>query len=95
MFTDDTPISRLTVGELREVIRQELSGLTDFRTQPARGIRGIADLFGVSYTQAKRIKASGIIDGAVSQTGRTIVVDRERALELYHRATHGRPSYKH
>lgn len=94
MYTDDTPVSILTVGELRELVRRELSGLTDSRGDVAYGIAGIADLFGVSYTQAKRLKASGILDAAISQSGRTIVVDRERALELFHKATHARPFRK-
>ena len=94
MYNEDTPISQLTVGELREIIRAELSGLTDSRGAVAHGIAGIADLFGVSYTQAKRLKASGILDAAISQSGRTIVVDSEKALELFHKATHGRPFHK-
>lgn len=90
MYNDDTHISQLTVGELRDLIRAELSGLTDSRSGTVYGLRGIADLFGVSYTQAKRIKASGVIDAAVSQSGRTIVVDGPLALELWRKATHGR-----
>lgn len=90
MYNDDTHINQLTVGELRDLIRTEIIGLTDNRGGTVHGLRGIADLFGVSYTQAKRIKASGVIDAAVSQSGRTIVVDGPLALELWRKATHGR-----
>lgn len=46
------------------------------------GIKGIADIFGCSIPTANRIKKSGIIDGAISQHERTIVVDADKALRL-------------
>ena len=55
-------------------------------TQPSRfvrGIGGIADIFQVSLSTAKRIKASGRIDKAIIQRGRVILTDPELALRLY------------
>ena len=46
------------------------------------GISGIAELFGCSIPTANRIKKSGILDEAITQVGRKIVVDAEKALEL-------------
>ena len=46
------------------------------------GIQGIAETFGCSIPTANRIKASGLIDGALCQVGRKIVVDPELAIEL-------------
>ena len=46
------------------------------------GIKGIMQLFGVSNVTAQRYK-NGIIREAVSQNGRIIVVDADRALELF------------
>lgn len=46
------------------------------------GIRGIANLFNCSPATASRIKKSGVIDDAISQRNRTIVVDAELALKL-------------
>ncbi|WP_353959059.1 MULTISPECIES: DUF3853 family protein [Polaribacter] len=46
------------------------------------GILGIAKLFGCSKSSANRIKKSGIIDEAIIQNGRKIIVDTELALEL-------------
>lgn len=46
------------------------------------GIKGIAQLLGCSEPTANRIKKSGILDEAISQYNRTIVVDAEKALEL-------------
>lgn len=46
------------------------------------GINGLAAILGCSRPTAQRIKSSGKLDGAISQTGRTIVVDVDKALEL-------------
>ena len=46
------------------------------------GIKGIADTFGCSIPTANRIKKSGVIDDAITQVGRKIVVDADLALEL-------------
>lgn len=64
------PLHTLTVGEFLELAKK------------ATGISGLADVFGCSVTTAQRIKASGKIDRAITQTGRTIVIDAELALEL-------------
>lgn len=46
------------------------------------GIAGIAEIFGCSIPTANRIKKSGRIDAAITQVGRKIVVDVEKAIEL-------------
>lgn len=46
------------------------------------GIAGIAKIFGCSISTANRIKKSGVIDSAITQVGRKIVVDSELALSL-------------
>ena len=46
------------------------------------GINGLAAILGCSRPTAQRIKSSGKLDGAISQPGRTIVVDVDKALEL-------------
>lgn len=86
----NTKLSELTVGELLDLLRGTM-GDNLGQSSIVHGIAGLADLFGVSYTQAKRIKASGLLDSAISQRGRTILVDREKALRLW--AT-GRRSHK-
>lgn len=48
----------------------------------AYGIKGIAETFGCSIPTANRIKRSGIIDDAISQVGRKIVIDTDLALRL-------------
>ncbi|SDS19431.1 Protein of unknown function [Polaribacter sp. KT25b] len=46
------------------------------------GIRGIAKLIDGSTSKANRLKKSGIIDKAIIQNGRKIIVDAELALQL-------------
>ena len=79
----NTKLSDMTLGELLEAI----SVGRDRRPATVTGLESIASTFGVSISTAKRIKASGIIDKAISQHGRVIVTDVDKALELYRRAT--------
>lgn len=46
------------------------------------GIKGIADIFGCSIPTANRIKKSGVIDAAITQVKRKIVIDADLALKL-------------
>ncbi len=46
------------------------------------GMQGICDLFGCSLATASRIKKSGVIDAAISQVGKVIVVDADLAIDL-------------
>ena len=46
------------------------------------GLRGIQELFNVSHLTAQRYK-DGIIKDAVYQSGRKIVVDADKAIELF------------
>ena len=46
------------------------------------GIKGIAKLIDGSTSKANRLKKSGVIDEAIIQNGRKIIVDAELALKL-------------
>lgn len=46
------------------------------------GISGIQSLLNCSESSAKRLKKSGVIDQAIIQNGRKIIIDVEKALEL-------------
>ena len=46
------------------------------------GLQGLCDLLGCSISTAARIKKSGVIDAAISQTGKIIVIDADLALDL-------------
>ena len=88
-MTPDTRIIDLTVAQLKEVIDRAVEeSLARRRPQdtPPRlvyGIKGIAEIFGVSERQARYIKSSGVISRAIRQQGRTIVTDAALALQLF------------
>lgn len=82
------PLFQASLGDfkaiLSEVLRDhELEALA--AAPPKRyvyGLAGLMKLFGCSISTAERIKQSGVIDQAISQTGDIIVVDAELALDL-------------
>lgn len=91
MIHQDTRLIDLTVAQLAEVIDRAVADSLS-RRQPQEiqprlvyGIKGIAEIFGVSERQARNIKASGIISKAIRQQGRTIVTDANLALNLFGR----------
>ncbi|MDR2084372.1 MAG: DUF3853 family protein [Bacteroidales bacterium] len=87
-ITNDTRIIDLTVGELMQLLGKDYTPVTErnFVPTPEKryvyGIKGIADLFDCSKTTANRIKKSKVIDEAIHQSGRKIVVNADLALEL-------------
>lgn len=48
----------------------------------AYGLNGLANLFGIGKTKAQDLKNSGILDEAITQNGKTIIIDKELALKL-------------
>lgn len=80
----------LTVAEFRQLLQETRNvslppvvvDTTKRRSPYVYGISGIAQLFGCSMTQANRIKRSGKIDAAITQVGRMIITDAEKALAL-------------
>lgn len=81
-----TRIIDLTVGELMELLGGEQHSIKRETPKEEKrfvyGIAGIAQLLNCSKATASRIKKNGIIDPAISQFGRKIMVDAELALEL-------------
>lgn len=88
LITSDTRIIDLTVGQLMELLDKKQAP-AEIKEEPEKakrlvyGIAGIAQLFNCSMTTANRIKASGRIDAAITQHGRIIVVDADKALVLF------------
>lgn len=81
------PIAMMTGEELCFLITKsvENTGVATPQVAPKGnyyGIEGIARVFGCSVPTANRIKKSGIIDKAITQIGRKIVVDADLALSL-------------
>lgn len=86
-ITSNTRIIDLTVGQLMELFAKVQAPAVEKAPEQTKrlvyGISGIAQLFNCSMTTANRIKASGRIDDAITQHGRIIVVDADKALVLF------------
>lgn len=76
----NTPLAELTVAEFLEL--QKLTTNHDKKLY-AYGIKGIAKILGCSRSKAADVKKSGIIDDAIFQNGNIIVIDVEKALQLF------------
>lgn len=83
-INSETPIWQLTVGEFKDLITKSIpqAVVQDTSTEIVYGLDGIAEIFDCSKSQAQRIKSSGIIDGAITQLGRKILVDKHLAIKL-------------
>ena len=88
MKTLNTRVIDITVGELLEFLQASLQ-----KTEPevpenknyVYGIDGLADLLHCSRKTACNVKSSGKIDAAITQVGRKIVIDADKALRLLQR----------
>jgi len=85
-ITNEIPIVFLTVGQFMELIKSEIKCQTIIVPKETRhlvyGLRGIRELLGVSNVTAFRYKET-ILKEAVSQYGRKIIVNADKALELF------------
>ena len=92
IINDSTPIALLTVGQMKELFfsdRQPEPVVLSNEKRLVYGLRGIRNLFSVSHATAYRYKET-IIKDAVSQQGRKIVVDVDKALELFNQKSGGK-----
>ncbi|MCT4047243.1 DUF3853 family protein [Elizabethkingia anophelis] len=88
----NTPIWQLTVAELVELLdsgkkdsNDQLAVTKEEKKEYVYGISGLAKILGCSKNHAGRLKSSGLLDGAIIQNGRKIIVDKEKALELFNK----------
>ena len=93
---DSTPVAMLTVGQLRDFLGLS-SPATKASPQPTAneeprlvyGLAGIQRLFNVSHVTAQRYKNT-FLAPAISQQGRKIVVESEKALQLFSEYTNAK-----
>ena len=80
----ETPLAALTLGQFMEVLASVDKGtpVQDPERQFVYGLRGIELLFGVSHKTAQAWKNTWLAP-ACSQLGRVIMVDRNKAIELF------------
>lgn len=86
------PIWQLSVKQLIDIMMSVISNqqaihpiLSEQPKEDKRyvyGMAGLARLLGCSIVTANRIKKSGVINKAISQVGRKIIIDADLALEL-------------
>lgn len=85
-ITKDTPIAMLTVGQLQDILglssEQKPHSVSDKPKKYVYGLAGIKALFNVSHATAQRYKNT-FLHEAISQQGKIIVTDVEKAMELF------------
>lgn len=84
LITESTALAMLTVGQLKEIVRDLIDEKAEKPSTERRyvyGLQGIRQLFGVGLNTAQKYK-DGIIKDAVIQIGRKIIVDADKAIEL-------------
>lgn len=73
-----TPIWQLTVEEFLEVSKN----INSYKKYEY-GLKGLAKILGCSVSKASEVKSSGILKEAIIQNGNIIIIDIEKALELF------------
>lgn len=90
----DVPLWQMTQGEFQAmlncVIESKVSALVQqvldaqkSETEYAYGLKGICKIFGCGINKASEIKQSGIIDEAIMQCGRKMMIDIKKAIACY------------
>lgn len=87
----NTRLVDVTVGEAFEILRPQLQSLIEdaVRQLPrkqeieyGKGIPAIQELLLCSPSKANKVKASGIIDEAITQIGRSFIVNMTLARQI-------------
>lgn len=82
-MNNKTYIADLTTEELQDLIKRTVADALSCQPHWVSGINGLMEIFGCSRSTAKRIKASGTINKAIRQQGRTFVTNASLALQLF------------
>jgi hypothetical protein len=92
MYNDKTLLKDLTVGNIREIISQAVETKVSELSEPkvVKGYKGLCELFQCGRTTAFNMVKSGELDEAISQYGKTFVVDSKMALDAYRLKTRRR-----
>ena len=79
----DTPIAMMTIGQLVDVLQKAMpSTVPHEKKEYLTGLRGLMTLFGISHKTAQAWK-DGFLAPACEQYGKTILIDREKAIQLF------------
>lgn len=86
MVTNETPLAMMTLGDLKEALQTSSIPHEQSEKKYVYGIEGICSLFNCRRNVAIKYK-EGIIRDAVYQHGRKIIVDAEKAIQLFESAS--------
>lgn len=75
-----TPLWQLTLEEFLEITKN-----LGLESKHEYGLKGLAKILGCSVSKASEIKSSGILDEAIIQKGKIIIIDKHKVLELFAR----------
>lgn len=85
----DKMLIQATLGDLRSLIDEIVGDTHEAPKEDVKvkhrfvyGLQGLCDLLSCSTSTAARIKRSGVIDAAISQHGKIIVIDADMAIDL-------------
>lgn len=87
----NTPLSEISLGQLIDAMKKEMNLVSKIETEQPQhkqyvyGLIGLAKLLGCSRATAYTIKKSGVLDEAISQNGRKIIVDADLAVKLFNK----------
>ena len=88
-MTNDKSLVSCSVDEFLDMAIEKFASLSELLKdeEPGKkhlvyGLAGLAKLLGCSQSTAYRIKKSGMLNPAISQVGRLIVIDADLALDL-------------
>ncbi len=86
-INDNTPIAMLTVRQLKEILQVEVPKVEPIQKcfvdkKYVFGLKGIREEFNVSHATAQKYK-DGVLKDAVTQYGRKIIIDMEKARVLF------------
>ena len=73
-----TPLWQLTVEEFLEISKNIKA-----EKKYEYGLKGLAKILGCSVSKASEVKSSGIISDAIIQNGNIIIIDKDKALQLF------------
>lgn len=75
------PLWKLTVGEYVRLYKALNSSTYSF-DRYEYGLKGLANVLGCSRAKASQIKKSGLLDEAIYQNKHTIIIDRDKVLQI-------------
>ena len=84
------PVWQLTIGEFMELLDSRTPKIEEKNISQnstsikyVYGLAGLAKLIGCSINHASKLKSCGVFDEAIIQNGRKIIVNSEKAIELF------------